>query len=540
MRSRLVVCATALVTVAATAGLAGATSSTGAASADGDRPAVVAWAACTGFLGTIGAECGSLVVPLDYQRPRGATISLALSRLTHTGTEAAYRGIMLTNPGGPGGSGLNLVVLKTFVPNDGGADYDWIGFDPRGVGASVPAITCNTGYVHAGRAPYVPARDAVEPSWLADARGYAHDCATHSAQQSALLAHMATADNVRDMESIRKALGSRLLNFYGFSYGTFLGQLYATTFPGRVGRMVLDSNVDPRRTWYRANLDQDVAFETVLKTWFGWIATYDGVYHLGTTPSQVESAYYRVLAQVQLSPGGGTIGPAEWSDAFLYAGYVQFLWPDLADAFSQAVAGDWAGADFWWQQTDGVGDDNGYAVYLATECSDAAWPTSWNRWRRDNWNLYDDGNHFLTWANASFNAPCTAWPVQGRDAPEIDGSSVRSPILLVDETLDAATPFTGSLEVRRLFPTSRLLAEPGGTTHAGSLGGNACVDDTIARYLKTGALPSRLGGKRADATCEPLPQPVPFQLQSATVSAVSHNGRLALLPTGPAMRGAGS
>jgi len=108
----------------------------------------------------------------------------------------------------------------------------------------------------------------------------------------------------------------------------------------------------------------------------------------------------------------------------------------------------------------------------------------------------------------------------------VDGDKA-PPVLLVDETLDAATPFAGSLAVRELFPRSSLIALPGGTSHANSLSGNACLDDQIASYLSTGALPPRRHGERADATCAPVPQPVP---------AASPSGRV---PTGRPSSAAG-
>ena len=94
------------------------------------------------------------------------------------------------------------------------------------------------------------------------------------------------------MDSIRKALGEKQINFYGFSYGTYLGQVYATLFPNQVRRMVLDGDVDPTRVWYAANLDQDVAFDKNIKIYFDWVAKYDAIYHLGTTGEAVEKRYY--------------------------------------------------------------------------------------------------------------------------------------------------------------------------------------------------------------------------------------------------------
>ncbi|MGZ4179298.1 MAG: alpha/beta hydrolase [Solirubrobacteraceae bacterium] len=113
-----------------------------------------------------------------------------------------------------------------------------------------------------------------------------------------------------------------------------------------------------------------------------------------------------------------------------------------------------------------------------------------------------------------FNGPCTNWPGRPDKSVQINGSRVNS-ALLIDETLDAATPFPGSLEVRKLFPNASLIAEPGGTTHADSLFGDTCVDGSIADYLTTGALPPRLRFAPWDKTCAPLPQPNPTPQASA-------------------------
>jgi len=138
---------------------------------------------------------------------------------------------------------------------------------------------------------------------------------------------------------------------------------------------------------------------------------------------------------------------------------------------------------------------------------------------------------FETWGNAWFNAPCLYWPAKAGKPATINGSKVAS-VLLIDETLDAATPYPGSLEVRKLYPHSSLIAEPGGTSHADSLFGNACVDDQIADYLATGKLPTRKKGDGADTTCAPLPIPDPTAAGlSASVAGSSGSARAHLLPT---------
>ena len=153
------------------------------------------------------------------------------------------------------------------------------------------------------------------------------------------------------------------------------------------------------------------------------------------------------------------------------------------------------------------GSDNGYAVYLGVQCTDAQWPTSWQTWKDDNWRIHRVAP-FETWGNAWYNAPCRTWGAKAGTPVRVTGAKA-PPVLLISETLDAATPFRGSLEVRRRFPRSVLVEGVGGTTHAGSLFGNACVDDTIAAYLATGALPKRVKANTSDVRCAPLAQPDP-------------------------------
>jgi hypothetical protein len=186
-----------LVSIAATAsllaaGLAAALPGMTAAAATTSAAAPqITWGACPDpFLQQAHAQCGFLSVPLNYHRPHGTHIKIAVSRIRHTAKHA--QGIILTNPGGPGGSGLNLnVFLISALQSEGfaaaAADYDWIGFDPRGAGASQPAISCLPNYFSANRPNYVPITKALLNTWLSRSKSYAHACASHSALQSRLL-----------------------------------------------------------------------------------------------------------------------------------------------------------------------------------------------------------------------------------------------------------------------------------------------------------------------------------------------------------------
>ncbi|ONI81210.1 alpha/beta hydrolase [Actinosynnema sp. ALI-1.44] len=452
-----------------------------------------------------GAECGVLEVPLDYAKPGGTKIKIAVSRIRHKVADDKFQGIMLVNPGGPGASGLGLSRLGQLVPDKAGEAYDWIGFDPRGVGKSEPRVSCDGDYFGYNRPFYVPVSGELERAWLAKAKGYADAC---KAKNGEVLEHLKTTDNAADMESIRKALGQQQINYYGFSYGTYLGQVYSSLHHERVRRMVFDGTVDPRGIWYDANLNQDVAFDRNIKVYFDWIARNDATYKLGTTAKQVEKLYYTKLDELRREPADGIIGPDEWTDAFLQAGYYVFGWTDIAAAFAAYVhKGDAKPIKDLYDASNGQGPgtDNGYAVYLGTQCTDVQWPKSWNKWRIDNWITFARAP-FETWGNAWFNAPCLNWGAKAGKPVRIDGRKVSS-LLIINETLDAATPYEGALEVRNRYPNSALIEGVGGTTHSGSLKGVACTDGAIADYLASGKLPDRKPGRRSDAQCDPVPQP---------------------------------
>ena len=440
---------------------------------------------------------------MDYRKPKGDKIRLAVSRVTHKTPDAQAQGPMLVNPGGPGASGLIYAAFGDLVPEGAGDAYDWVGFDPRGVGSSEPSLSCVPDFDGYNRPFYVPVTSRLERSWLQRSWDYAQAC---EADAGRLLDHMTTVEAALDMESIRRALGAEQINYYGFSYGTYLGQVYATLFPDRFRRVIFDGNVDPTRVWYQSNLDQDVAFDRNIKVYFEWVAKYDSVYHLGTTGRAVEKLYYRELTKLLHQPAGGVIGPDEWADIFLQASYYVYGWEDVANAFAG-----WVHDGAWEPLRDLYGsppfDDNGHAVYLAVVCTDAPWTRNFNRYRFDNWVTHIRAP-FATWGNAWFNGPCLTWPGRSSQPLRIDGRGVDS-ALLINETKDSATPYRGALEVRKRFPNSVLIEGVGGTTHSGSLSGVECTDSIIVEYLKTGALPDRRSGNRSDVQCDPVPQPVP-------------------------------
>ncbi len=453
-------------------------------------------------------QCASLQVPLNYRDPAGRKITLALSEVPATAPAAQRQGALLVNPGGPGASGRSMAatVAAGLAPNVA-AEYDIVGFDTRGVGASVPQLRCDPAFFSKPRPNYVPSSQAAEQVMVDRARQYAADCQHRFGW---LLPYMTSEDLARDMDSIRVALGQRQISYYGVSYGTYLGQVYATLFPQHLRRMVLDSIIDPAGAWYADNISQDYAFQGRMQAFFQWIAANHTSFQLGTTEAQVSAAVNAAMARLASHPvsvhGSPLIGPDELSDTLLVGGYSSSWWPFLAAALAGYVHGGQTASLTSLYRQIGQQNENEFAVYTAVECSDVTWPRSWAFWNADTRKVYARAP-YEAWGNAWFNAACAFWPVRGPAKPEKIGAAGLPPILLLQGTLDAATPYPGALAVRRLLPTSRLVVTEGSGNHGQSLAypPNECVNGYLNRYLADGSLPS--GPGLVNATCQALPPP---------------------------------
>jgi pimeloyl-ACP methyl ester carboxylesterase len=489
----------------------GSASAAGPASAGAGQGGALNWSSCdlSGAPG-VPMKCANLQVPLDYSHPGGRKITLALSMVPATAPVSQQQGDLLVNPGGPGASGRPLAaeVAEGLDPSVA-ADYNIIGFDPRGVGASVPALHCEPGFFSGVRPNYIPASAAAEQVLVNRARTYANDCEKRFGW---LLPYMTTQDVARDMDSIRAALNQQKISYYAFSYGTYIGQVYATLFPSRVRRMVLDSTVDPDGVWYADNIDQDYAFQGRMQAFFTWVAQNNGSYQLGSTAAEVQQAWYtarnRLAAHPIPGPSGPLVGPDEFDDTFLLGGYDDTLWPGLAGALSDYLRNGSAASLTTQFEENGAQSENEFAVYNAVQCSDVSWPRSWARWNSDARKVYQAAP-FQAWDNTWFNAACAFWPVKGPAQPlKIKGSGLPG-ILMLQGTLDAATPYAGAQDAHKLLPTARMVVVEGGGNHGQSLESppDTCVDNYLNRYLATGALPEQPGP--VNATCAPTPPPPP-------------------------------
>ena len=506
-------CTSPASTAAAPPSSAGATPSdpaTGSAQAAGPivpTASTLRWHSCAGLIARIGIrDCTMLSVPVNYADPGGRHISLALDMVPATAPVSQQQGILLVNPGGPGASGLSLAaVVAEGLSRSVARDYDIIGFDPRGVGSSVPQLSCDPSFFSGPRPNYIPASAAAEQVLINRAKTYADDC---EQKFGWLLPYMTTENVARDLDSIRAAFGVAKINYFAFSYGTYLGQVYATLFPQRVRRMVLDSTVDPTGVWYTDNIDQDYAFQGRMNAFYAWVAQYDSTYNLGSTAAQVRAAWYRARNQLLAHPANGVIGPDEFDDTYLLGGYDDQFWPGLAQALSSYLNSGNATDLIDQYQAYGVQNENEFAVYNAVECADTSWPRSFAYWTSDTEQVYQSAP-FYAWGNAWFNAACAFWPVRGPAEPlQINGTGLPG-ILMLQGTLDPATPYAGAQDAHKLLPSARMVVVEGGGNHGQSFSQppDNCVQGYLNNYLATGALPQGTG--LVNATCPAVANPTP-------------------------------
>ena len=448
-------------------------------------PAPVAWAPCPG---RAGLTCATVTVPEDYRRPAGPALSIAVDRLAAIGGPA--RGVLLVNPGGPGESGtLLLPVLAGALPAAVRASFDVVGFDPRGTGASAP-LRCGPAPARVTSALPVPTRPGDPLPGTPVFAEVARDCTAAHPTETPAVGSIAVA---RDMDRIRQALGVPAISFYGLSYGTVLGAVYARLFPGRVRTMVLDGAVDVNATLGAQAAEQAPAAERALHH---LLAACPSLPRCTLGPDPV-GAYRHLLATLTAhplpAPGGGDPTPVTSGDldtAALLALSVPGAQDGFLDALTAAGHGD--GGPLRSLALDAVLEGDGSSLVgaqWAITCDDAAVhpsPTQAGRLARRlaaTWPLlgayavnYDLGG-CVTW-------PAARQPVAGL---AVTGAP---PILVIGTTGDPNTPYVAASHLAADIAGSTLLTWDGwGHTWLLSGPGSTCMAGAVGRYLTTGATP---------------------------------------------------
>lgn len=467
-------------------------------------------------------QCATVKVPLDYRRPHGRTIDVAISRIA-TSVPAKHRGILLSNPGGPGGSGLDLPsALASVLPPEVLDQYDLIGFDPRGVGHSTP-VTCGIDMSPASvtlQLPY-PAPDGSIARNVAFAKQTAAECARRGGD---LLPYITTANTTRDMDGIRALLGEPKLSYLGISYGTYLGAVYTSLYPQRSDRIVLDSAVDPDLVWRDMWQTWNAAVPERINDFYSYAATYGGIFGLGDTPAAVRTAYTGIVVALDRTPldlGDGLILDGnylrELTRSLLYSDYYLPLLSSLVaevgtltdgpptDAALASLAATLAGLGAR-PGSPGVPAidvpaDNSTAALYAVVCDDAAWPRSLTPYARDvaaartRWPLLA-GMPSNVW-------PCTYWPNKPVEAPvAITGKGPRN-VLILQNTRDPATPYVSGVGLREALGKRAAMVTVDQGGH-GVITLGTCADAVAVEFMATGVLPAR------DRFCEGVPPPSPL------------------------------
>ncbi|MFC5655165.1 alpha/beta hydrolase [Streptomyces nogalater] len=429
-------------------------------------------------------ECGWLDVPLDWENPGGRRIRVAVSRVPAAGTPGERRGVLLVNPGGPGGPGLSYAVTKRAkLPGSVRRAYDVIGFDPRGTGQSAPADCGPMGGLFDSPAPDpVPAGPAAERAYLDSLRRMADDCAAGAGDA---LPWLSTAQTARDMDALRAALGEERIAFLGVSYGSYLGAAYAALFPRRAGRMVLDSVVGPW-SWYDFDVRQSRALLRGREVFFAWAARHHGRFGLGGRADEVRQAYERVRDGLAAHPVDG-FGPAEFDRAVYRALGRTERWTGLADGIRGYVRDGGVGALRPGTPFGDAASRTYESANRVVKCADGPGPSparvlaDLRRIRRI------DPRPVLTGMEASV---CSFWHHRPERRTRLGGPDV-PPVLLVASEHDPVTPVEGARQLAHRLPGSRLVTLHDDYSHGMFASrGNPCVDGTVAAYLVDGTVPA--------------------------------------------------
>jgi len=502
------------------------------------------WVACGN-----GFQCATVLVPLDYDRPKGAKISLALARLP--ASDPAHKlGSIFLNPGGPGGSGVDVVLGagRSLFSDAVRARFDLVGFDPRGIARSTPLRCFETlEEAFASLPPFVfPVTRAEEQVKRQSDRRIAEACERRAGP---IIDHMSTANVARDMDLLRQAVGDRKLTYYGVSYGSFLGAVYANLFPDKVRAVAVDGVLDPV-AWAtgRGRQARTLPFTTRIRSDQGAWATLRQFFRLcdrggdacafseGNPRRRYAALAERLLDEpLQIPDGQGGTFPFTYADLVgltLGAMYDPGSWPFLAellqelDTLSRTTTGAArvAAAAKRLRARLGAFQPEEYLNIVegfpGVACSETDNPDRFRAWPRAAAAADRTFRYFgrlWTW-NSSI---CLPWP--GWDRDRYAGPFTRrtaNPVLVIGNHYDPATSYQGAVALDRLLPRSRLLTLAGwGHT---SLFLSACVDAHLNRYLLTTRVPPR------GTVCEP--NEAPFSAPAARTTTRAAAQRTAVIP----------
>ncbi|WP_343600704.1 alpha/beta hydrolase [Mycobacterium sp.] len=450
-----------------------------------------------------GAQCGKIAVPVDYDHLDGGAATLAMIRFPATGRKI---GSLIVNPGGPGESGIEAAVgLAQSLPPRMRERFDLVGFDPRGVASSRPAIWCNSDADN-DRLRTEPQVD-FSPAGVAhiqdETKAYVARCVDKMGTR--FLANVGTVNVARDLDAIRDALGDKKLTFLGYSYGTRIGSAYAEAYPQNVRAMILDGAIDPNTSPVEADLRQAKGFQDAFNNYATDCAK-DPNCPLGTDPAKAVEVYHSLVDPLvdKNDPMKGT--PAHtrsprglsYSDAIvgtIMALYSPAFWHDLTAGLTELTRdrGDTllALADLYMRRDRRGRYTNASDARVAINCVDQ--PPVTNRAT-----VIDEDRRarqiapFMSYGKFTGDAPlgtCAFWPVPPTSSPHTISVPGLAPTVVVSTTHDPATPYQAGVDLAKQLHSALLTFD--GTQHTVVFQGNSCIDDYATAYFVDGTLPPR-------------------------------------------------
>ncbi|MGD1225658.1 alpha/beta hydrolase [Streptomyces krungchingensis] len=436
------------------------------------------WSGCTSPpAARTGYDCATMRAPLDYQNPDGQTIDVALIRRKATGPNGRRIGSLVLNFGGPGVSGVSglpefLDQYRSLLDR-----YDLVSFDPRGVGATIP--------VRCGKS--------------ANDTGYdgADACAEHSGP---LLAYIGTSHTARDLDLMRYLLGDERLHYFGVSYGTALGAVYAHLYPSHVGRLVLEASVDPTEDLAQKQMSQVKAVQAAFDRFAAHCAARIRHCPTGDGPDQAARRMARLADRLEKKPAPAGAGKYLDADDFAYAVSDHLDlgtdgWAPLAKALTALI--DHNDGRLLSKGADDIGSadrattppDNSRAAQIAITCADSSLRPGFERLDRDEARIKAASPVFgAAWSTGVYL--CYDWPFDGERATLRVNADGAAPVLVVGGTGDPTTPYLGARHMAGALGDGvgvLLTAEEEGH---GTYPQNRCVTERVDRYLRTGRTPA--------------------------------------------------
>ncbi|MEV5517831.1 alpha/beta fold hydrolase [Streptomyces flaveolus] len=441
-------------------------------------------------------QCATMKAPLDWDAPEGDTIGLALIRAKASGAADRRIGSLVFNFGGPGGSGVT--TLPAF-----GQDYaklrtryDLVSFDPRGVGRSAPVECLDDEQLDTYFQQDATPDDAAERTELMDnTEKFNAACEKHSKR---VLPHVATTDAARDMDLMRQVLGDDKLYYFGISYGTELGGVYAHLFPKNVGRAVFDAVVDPTQNAEQSSLGQAEGFQLALDNYAQDCVSKVEDCPVGNSVQDVKNRIARLLKDLDRRPIPGVF-PRDLTQTAATSGIAQALyskdfWQYLTEGLEQAYDGDGRILMVLSDSLNGRSENGEYsnitAANISINCADdkPRYDPAYVEGKLPEFRkaspLFGD---YLAWGLVS----CTDWPVPGAaEHPDVSAPGA-PPILVIGNTGDPATPYEGAAKmVDALGKGVGVELTYKGQGHGAYDSKNRCVQDAVHGYLLDGKVPA--------------------------------------------------